>query len=94
MKHIIQELCEVSINDKDCVRSYSCGVYNEGCLGVVVNDPNAFIFKLGIMLGEFRVSNVVDMKALDSNIPKHFIIETDNMGNDTIVYFPQIKYTE
>jgi hypothetical protein len=94
MKHIIQDLCEAIVDSED-VRSYSGrGMYGEKCLGVVVKNPNQFLFELGVRVGEFKASQRLDMKELDCDIPKRLRIETDNMGMDMIVYFPKIQYVD
>lgn len=71
------------------VRSYSGrGMYGRACLGVVTEE-NPAAFAIGLAMGlleNYEKEEVAELlQVLDSP-------ETDSMGNDTIVYWPRVKW--
>ena len=102
MKHIIQHFIEEIVD----VESVGLGVYGNQCLCVYVKSANSFIFELGKKIGsyqeeldtaerdyqEFGQCNTPKYLHLDCNIPNDLRIETDVLGVEDVVYFPEIGY--
>lgn len=80
----IREFCEEE-GDTFYENYSGRGMYGRTCVGVVTED-NAI--SLTLALFRFLVENEMDMYEAEELLQ---CAKTDNMGYDTIVYFPRIK---
>jgi len=85
-KHILQELLE---NGNFECRSYSGrGMYGKECLGVVCKNERQVISKIIEALANESINDHFDVSDAFSEFYK------DNLGSNTIVYFPGIKFVD